>query len=395
MCKGEILVFFNEIFDALSKLAADSEVSVRNGAELLDRLLKDIVSEAAPHYVSRAQDIPHIRAQQDARDGVAGGSAELDVAREKARFSHGGEQAADRAEAELAENKAFSLARFVPLLAERIYVVSPFTRNFLVSWITVLDSVPQLELVSFLPSFLDGLLKYLSDPNTDVRVATANVLADFLKEIKEAAEKRQLLLEEQQRREQARIDREQARAAAARKAAARGRNAAEPEAGAEDKGTILIKPVPKRKSVSKGPALPLSTRTPQEMEAETAGEGEELISTSPSKTAAGKMKVGKLDADTDISNAQVEESTDTIGNKDDKITAEADGTTGSVIEDELEEDEPSIEEPLLESWELGHEVRVDYAQIVEILLDHVSSSGESPWRVKKSHISLIPHSNFR
>lgn len=42
VCKGEILTFFNEIFDALSKLAADSEVSVKNGAELLDRLLKDV-----------------------------------------------------------------------------------------------------------------------------------------------------------------------------------------------------------------------------------------------------------------------------------------------------------------------------------------------------------------
>ena len=54
--------------------------------------------------------------------------------------------------------KAFSLARFIPLLQERIYVVSPFTRSYLVSWITILDSVPELELVSYLPDFLDGLL---------------------------------------------------------------------------------------------------------------------------------------------------------------------------------------------------------------------------------------------
>lgn len=54
--------------------------------------------------------------------------------------------------------KAFSLAHFIPLLRERIYVVSPFTRSYLVSWITVLDSVPELELISFLPEFLDGLL---------------------------------------------------------------------------------------------------------------------------------------------------------------------------------------------------------------------------------------------
>lgn len=54
--------------------------------------------------------------------------------------------------------KAFSLAHFIPLLSERIYVINPFTRSYLVSWITVLDSVPDLELVSFLPEFVDGLL---------------------------------------------------------------------------------------------------------------------------------------------------------------------------------------------------------------------------------------------
>jgi vacuole morphology and inheritance protein 14 len=54
--------------------------------------------------------------------------------------------------------KAFSLAHFIPLLADRMYVVSPFTRSWLVGWITVLDSVPDLELVTFLPEFLDSLL---------------------------------------------------------------------------------------------------------------------------------------------------------------------------------------------------------------------------------------------
>ncbi|KZT71480.1 ARM repeat-containing protein [Daedalea quercina L-15889] len=169
--KGEILVYFNPIFDALSKLAADSELSVKNGAELLDRLLKDIVAETAsvyiPHYpeIEKAQKAP-----EDANDAnilvphpddIANG-ADINGAR-----------------------KAFSLARFIPLLSERIYVLSPFTRSYLVSWITVLDSVPELELITYLPEFLDGLLKYLSDPTEDVRVATENLLADFLREIRE------------------------------------------------------------------------------------------------------------------------------------------------------------------------------------------------------------------
>lgn len=97
--------------------------------------------------------------------------------------------------------RAFSLARFIPLLRERIYVLNPFTRTYLVSWLTVLDSVPELELVSFLPDFLDGLLKFLGDPTVDIRTATQNVLADFLREIREVAEVQKSREEDWQRRE--------------------------------------------------------------------------------------------------------------------------------------------------------------------------------------------------
>ncbi len=79
---------------------------------------------------------------------------------------------------------AFSLPRFIPLLKERIYVLNPFTRTFLVGWITLLDSIPDLELVSFLPEFLGGLFRFLSDPNRDVQVATSGALERFLLEIK-------------------------------------------------------------------------------------------------------------------------------------------------------------------------------------------------------------------
>lgn len=79
---------------------------------------------------------------------------------------------------------AFSLARFIPLLKERIFVLNPFTRTFLVGWITLLDSIPDLELVSYLPEFLNGLFRFLSDPNRDVHVATAGALERFLSEIK-------------------------------------------------------------------------------------------------------------------------------------------------------------------------------------------------------------------
>ncbi|KAJ7498594.1 vacuolar protein 14 C-terminal Fig4p binding-domain-containing protein [Mycena latifolia] len=165
--KGEVLVYFNEIFDALSKLAADSELSVKNGAELLDRLLKDIVAESASVY------IPLYPETEKVRDEVQGVLVPYPDGLPGSEY--------------IGARKAFSLAHFIPLLRDRIYVVSPFTRSYLVSWINVLDSVPELELISYLPEFLDGLLKYLSDPTEDVRVATETLLADFVREIRDVS----------------------------------------------------------------------------------------------------------------------------------------------------------------------------------------------------------------
>jgi vacuole morphology and inheritance protein 14 len=176
VAKGEVLPYFNDIFDALCKvsciyseklalvftrahniqLGADSELSVKNGAELLDRLIKDIVSESAATYVS-----------------VLHTSEEAVVETDK-----------DTSEDSVDLPTAFSLAEFIPLLKERIYVINPFTRTFLVGWITLLDSIPDLELVSYLPEFLGGLIKFLSDPNRDVHVATQGALERFLSEIK-------------------------------------------------------------------------------------------------------------------------------------------------------------------------------------------------------------------
>lgn len=52
---------------------------------------------------------------------------------------------------------------------------------------TLLDTIPDLELVYYLPAFLGGLFKFLSDPNRDVHVATQGALERFLTEIKKIA----------------------------------------------------------------------------------------------------------------------------------------------------------------------------------------------------------------
>ncbi|KAF9426961.1 hypothetical protein BGZ94_005732 [Podila epigama] len=159
VARGSILRYFNELFDAMSKLYADSELSVKNGAELLDRLVKDIVHEQS---ISYSGPITHIDNQDPQQLALA-----------------------------LPRVSQFSLPRFIPLLAERVYSKNSWTRNYLVTWIAVLDSIPDLEMVSYLPDFLDGLLYFLSDSNPDVRTLTQKLLNDFLTEIREIAELQQ------------------------------------------------------------------------------------------------------------------------------------------------------------------------------------------------------------
>ncbi|KAG0324350.1 hypothetical protein BG000_002255 [Podila horticola] len=159
VARGSVLRYFNELFDAMSKLYADSEMSVKNGAELLDRLVKDIVHEQSIAY---SGPITHIDDQDPQQLALA-----------------------------LPRVSQFSLPRFIPLLAERVYSKNSWTRNYLVTWIAVLDSIPDLELVSYLPDFLDGLLYFLSDSNPDVRTLTQKLLNDFLTEIREVAELQQ------------------------------------------------------------------------------------------------------------------------------------------------------------------------------------------------------------
>lgn len=148
-------------------MAADSELSVKNGAELLDRLIKDIVAESAATYVSILQ---------TGEDQSVSDSRSDDEDEDSPTY-------ADQSPFPT----AFSLPRFIPLLKERIHVINPFTRMFLVSWITLLDSIPDLELVTYLPEFLGGLMGFLSDQNQDVHVATQQVLEEFLSEIKRIA----------------------------------------------------------------------------------------------------------------------------------------------------------------------------------------------------------------
>jgi vacuole morphology and inheritance protein 14 len=126
VARGSILRYFNQIFDGLTKLFADVDVDVKNGANLLDRLVKDIVTES----------------------------------------------------------ETFHVEHFLPLLQTYIRRTNPYIRQLLVGWITVLDSVPDISMIDYLPDFLDGLFNMLSDSNREIRQAADSALSDFLKEVR-------------------------------------------------------------------------------------------------------------------------------------------------------------------------------------------------------------------
>ncbi|GME90448.1 unnamed protein product [Ambrosiozyma monospora] len=187
--KGEILVYFNEIFDVLCKLVADVDISVKNAADILDRLIKDITSEKAATYVSilsKPSDIVVPTAKiLDQRTGKTLQVYDPQLPR------------------------AFSLSKFIPLLKERMYATNPYTRMFLVSWLRLLDSIPDLELISYLPSFLDALLTYLNASLDDVRVVTENFLKLLLHEIKRISEIQAMVREAKEKRQQALLEQQQ------------------------------------------------------------------------------------------------------------------------------------------------------------------------------------------
>ncbi|XP_035717197.1 protein VAC14 homolog [Vespa mandarinia] len=126
VARGAVLPQFTDIFAALSKLACDSEQNIKSATELLDRLMKDIVTESG----------------------------------------------------------LFDLVGFMPQLRERIYTKNTFGRQFVIAWVSVLDAVPNMDFITFLPEILDGLFRILEDPTPEIKKTTDIVLGEFLRNIK-------------------------------------------------------------------------------------------------------------------------------------------------------------------------------------------------------------------
>ena len=70
----------------------------------------------------------------------------------------------------------FNLDEFVGQFQTALKVTAPRKRAFLLSWMQVLASVPDLDMLAHLPLFLGSLLDCLCDPFGEVRAQATKVL---------------------------------------------------------------------------------------------------------------------------------------------------------------------------------------------------------------------------
>lgn len=189
IARGEILLYFNEVFDILCILVTDTESSVKNAADILDRLIKDIVSAKSTSYVSILHQ-QNDEAQEVQSNIVtpSGEAIQVNIPQDP--------------------TKAFLLPHFIPTLLERMYTIEPFAKKFLLGWLELFDDIPSSELITFLPNFLEPLIRFLMNKcPSDVRIETQNLLTIFLKEmeasykVKYEARKAQIIKERLRQKE--------------------------------------------------------------------------------------------------------------------------------------------------------------------------------------------------
>eukprot|EP00884_Botryococcus_braunii_P022320 jgi/Botrbrau1/8772/Bobra.0330s0006.1 len=126
VARNDFMPYFAQTFDALFRLCADPDAAVSQAVTFLDNIIKDIVT-ASPNF-------------------------EMDA--------------------------------FVPQLKEALTVMNPRKRNFIISWVRVLSSVPDIEVLNHLADLLEGLTDALQENwPPEVRMNASRCLQEFLVEI--------------------------------------------------------------------------------------------------------------------------------------------------------------------------------------------------------------------
>lgn len=130
------------------QISADTDLVVKNAAELLDRHLKDVSthtdSDTSNTLVGKTQtNISEKKTFQMVGEMAQNGLYYTSTIPAKRPISNGtGEQRIDPSTSALEDEEEdgeplFSLEKFIPLLQERIYVVASTARMHLLSWIDV------------------------------------------------------------------------------------------------------------------------------------------------------------------------------------------------------------------------------------------------------------------
>lgn len=126
VAREAVLAHFNAIFEGLCKLFADVDPDVKNGVQVLDRLIKDIVTN---------------------------------------------------------NHSMFQVKEFVHLLAERMPYKNPFIRNLCLCWTQLLLKVPEVDVVVHLQVYLKGVFTMLGDQSRDIRANADACLTDLLRAV--------------------------------------------------------------------------------------------------------------------------------------------------------------------------------------------------------------------
>ncbi|KAE9553136.1 hypothetical protein FO519_003653 [Halicephalobus sp. NKZ332] len=126
ICRSSSLEHFDVLFDKFWKLASDTDQNVRNGAELLDRLMKEIVA-ATPN---------------------------------------------------------FDLEQLMVLIRERIHTINSSNRRFIISWFHAILKIPNFTITTYIPEVIDGIFKALDDPSPVVKETAQAVLVELMHKLR-------------------------------------------------------------------------------------------------------------------------------------------------------------------------------------------------------------------
>lgn len=134
ICRGIVLESFDSIFKPMSDLFADNDINVKKAVEKLDLLLKTLVVECE------------------------------------------------------ADKKLFNSNKFMTIIKEMMLISNnPNVQMLLISWITVLDTIPNFSIVVYLPNYFEGLFTLLGSKNETVRKTAYNFSKELLNEVNLAA----------------------------------------------------------------------------------------------------------------------------------------------------------------------------------------------------------------